>query len=37
MEIINKHDSPMSGLYTAADKAGSWESADYDRNYPGTA
>ena len=37
MEVINKQDSPMSGLYTAGDKAGSWESADYDLKYPGKA
>lgn len=37
MEIINKHDSPINGLFTAGDKAGSWESTDYDRKYSGKA
>lgn len=37
MEIITKHDSPIDGLYIAGDKAGSWESADYDHKYPGKA
>jgi hypothetical protein len=37
MEIINKHDSPISGLFTAGDKAGSWESADYELKYRGKA
>lgn len=37
MEVLNKEDNPIRGLYAVGDNAGGWVSRDYTPHYPGTA
>jgi fumarate reductase flavoprotein subunit len=37
MEVLNKKDISITGLYAAGDNAGSWAPATYSHRYPGSA
>jgi fumarate reductase flavoprotein subunit len=37
MEVLDKHDIAIGGLYAAGDNAGSWAPATYSHRYPGSA
>jgi len=37
MEVIDRHDAPIPGLYAVGDSASGWEHNDYNLRHPGSA